>query len=166
MTGSLAYRTLKAAIQTMDKAELKECIELGQKVLGEMGVVSGTSARGKKSPVYMRVVKGVDTAIRNGYSISGDFVNRGSLPIKAGSDYVIAVARGKEEYFIMVGKHVPGASHKFMYPSGIDGLLQDIAVEFEDDNWGSVHAFLVDKGVPSYKHVNKPPSPSDEVALP
>lgn len=165
MTGSVAYRAMKAAITVMDKEELKECVELGQKVLGEKGVVSGTSAKGKKSPVYTRVVNGIDPSIRNGYSITGDFVNRGTMPTKAGSNWMLSVARGAgKDIVIMIGKHKPGATHDFTYPSGSKGVLTDIEVKQTYTNWDDAHMFLLGNGVPSVKYV-KPAASADEVKL-
>lgn len=167
MTNSIAFKAMKAALTTMDKAELKECVELAQKVLGEVGVVSGTSARGKKSPLYMKVVEGVDPTIHNGYSITGPFVNRGNMAAKAGGKHIIAVARGAgKEQLIMVGVYNGGMATNFKYPSGKDGVLTDIEVLYKTDNWGDAHAFLMGKSVPNVKAtVAKPEDDDGEIEL-
>lgn len=154
MTGTVAYRAMKAAIQVMDKDELKECVELGQKVLGEKGVITGTSAKGKKAPVYTRVIKAFDPSLNNGYSIEGDFVNRGTIAAKAGSNYLVSVARGTgKDITIMLGQYKPGATHPFTYPSGANGMLTDIEVFATYKDWASLHSWLLGKGVPTTKYV-------------
>jgi len=166
MTGTIAYRTMKAAITTMDKEELKECVELGQKVLGEKGVVSGTSAKGKKAPVYTRVIDAFDPSLNNGYSIAGDFVNRGTMAAKVGTNYLISVARGTgKKIHIMIGRYKPGATHGFTYPSGSKGILTDIDVCFEGKDWPSAHAFLNAHSVPTTKYVAPVAADADEVKL-